>query len=169
MKKNCCFNIRQYLGNLVLISNFIMHEVVLIRCSEKKRDCDRSDPIEKMDHILHSEHRNPNSGSNCLIHSHIAEESRLFLYHFRFFRLPSAIKFSLLFFSCLRSLMISNDNETSVWMLIYICILSSQMFPFFVLMAFLENGIRLITGKGILRVNDSIASLSQGVFQECLR
>ncbi|XP_074599430.1 alkylglycerol monooxygenase isoform X3 [Brevipalpus obovatus] len=44
-----------------------------------------------------------------------------------------------------------------------------KMFPFFVLMAFLENGIRLITGKGILRVNDSIASLSQGVFQECLR
>ncbi|XP_053206897.1 alkylglycerol monooxygenase-like [Panonychus citri] len=44
-----------------------------------------------------------------------------------------------------------------------------EMFPFFVIMSVLENAVRLFTGKGILRTNDSIASLSSGIFQECLR
>ena len=44
-----------------------------------------------------------------------------------------------------------------------------QMFPIFVSLAVVENGVRLLKGKSILRINDSMASLGQGVFQECLR
>jgi hypothetical protein len=43
------------------------------------------------------------------------------------------------------------------------------MFPIFASLVVVENGIRILKGKSILRVNDSVASLGQGVFQECLR
>lgn len=43
------------------------------------------------------------------------------------------------------------------------------MFPIFVLAAVLEVGVRLLQGKSILRLNESVASLSAGIFQECLR
>lgn len=43
------------------------------------------------------------------------------------------------------------------------------MFPIFVMIAIIENGVRLLKGKSILRLNDSMASLSQGIFQECFR
>jgi len=43
------------------------------------------------------------------------------------------------------------------------------MFPVFFLVAILENVIRLIQGKNSIRVNETIGSLSQGIFQECLR
>ena len=43
------------------------------------------------------------------------------------------------------------------------------MFPFFVLLSFLENGFRLLGGKTISRINDTVASVSQGIFQDCLR
>ena len=36
-------------------------------------------------------------------------------------------------------------------------------------MALIENLFRLIKGKPILRVNDSIASIAQAIFQECVR
>ncbi|XP_054162262.1 alkylglycerol monooxygenase-like [Oppia nitens] len=44
-----------------------------------------------------------------------------------------------------------------------------EMFPIFVSLIVAENAVRLLKGKSILRINDSIASLGQGVFQECLR
>jgi hypothetical protein len=43
------------------------------------------------------------------------------------------------------------------------------MFPIFIILAFAENGLRLLKGKSILRANDTIASISQGLFQECVR
>jgi hypothetical protein len=43
------------------------------------------------------------------------------------------------------------------------------MFPIFASLVVVENGIRILKGKSILRVNDSVASLGQGIFQECLR
>ena len=43
------------------------------------------------------------------------------------------------------------------------------MFPCFILLSFIENGIRLIQWKKILRANDTMASISQGIFQECIR
>ncbi|RWS31565.1 Alkylglycerol monooxygenase-like protein [Leptotrombidium deliense] len=36
-------------------------------------------------------------------------------------------------------------------------------------MGFLENAYKLLSGKGLSRLNDNVASLSQGIFQECLR
>jgi hypothetical protein len=43
------------------------------------------------------------------------------------------------------------------------------MFPIFIVLALAENGLRLLKGKSILRANDTIASISQGLFQECIR
>ncbi len=43
------------------------------------------------------------------------------------------------------------------------------MFPIFIVLALAENGLRLLKGKSILRANDTIASISQGLFQECVR
>ncbi|KAJ6224895.1 hypothetical protein RDWZM_003440 [Blomia tropicalis] len=45
----------------------------------------------------------------------------------------------------------------------------TQLFPSLILIAVIENLIRLIRGKSLLRVNDSIASLSSGIFQDCFR
>ena len=46
---------------------------------------------------------------------------------------------------------------------------SLQMFPALVFIAVLENVVRFLKGKSILRVNDSIASLASGIFQDCFR
>lgn len=43
------------------------------------------------------------------------------------------------------------------------------MFPVFFFAAIVENGIRLLQGKNSIRVNETVGSLSQGIFQECLR
>ena len=43
------------------------------------------------------------------------------------------------------------------------------MFPVFFVAAIFENLIRIIQNKNSLRVNETIGSLSQGIFQECLR
>ena len=43
------------------------------------------------------------------------------------------------------------------------------MFPVFITLALAENGLRLLRGKSILRTNDTIASIGQGIFQECIR
>ena len=36
-------------------------------------------------------------------------------------------------------------------------------------MAIIENIVRLIKRKSILRLNDSIVSIAQGIFHECVR
>lgn len=46
---------------------------------------------------------------------------------------------------------------------------SLQMFPFFILLSVLENVARFFAGKSISRMNDTVASISQGIFQDCLR
>lgn len=43
------------------------------------------------------------------------------------------------------------------------------MFPVFVVASVLENLIRMMQGKCSIRVNETVGSLSQGIFQECLR
>lgn len=44
------------------------------------------------------------------------------------------------------------------------------MFPVFFVASFLENTYRvLFLSKSPIRINDTIGSLSQGIFQECLR
>lgn len=43
------------------------------------------------------------------------------------------------------------------------------MFPVFIFLAFVENLIRFFSGKSILRLNDSIASISSGLVQDCFR
>lgn len=43
------------------------------------------------------------------------------------------------------------------------------MFPVFFFSVIAENGIRLLQGKSSIRVNETVGSLSQGIFQECLR
>ncbi|KAG9511096.1 Alkylglycerol monooxygenase [Fragariocoptes setiger] len=45
----------------------------------------------------------------------------------------------------------------------------TEMFPVFVFMSVIENAVKLIQGKHLLRVNESIGSLSAGIFQECFR
>lgn len=45
----------------------------------------------------------------------------------------------------------------------------TEMFPVFFMAAILENSIRLLQGRSSIRINESIGSLSQGIFQECLR
>ncbi|CAG2115585.1 unnamed protein product, partial [Medioppia subpectinata] len=45
----------------------------------------------------------------------------------------------------------------------------AEMFPVFIALAVAENGIRLLKGKSILRPNDTMASIGQGIFQECIR
>ncbi|KAH9526394.1 hypothetical protein DERF_000492 [Dermatophagoides farinae] len=45
----------------------------------------------------------------------------------------------------------------------------SEMFPVFIFLAFIENLIRFFSGKSILRLNDSIASISSGLVQDCFR
>ncbi|XP_054156015.1 alkylglycerol monooxygenase-like [Oppia nitens] len=44
-----------------------------------------------------------------------------------------------------------------------------EMFPVFIALAIAENGLRLVKGKPIYRFNDTIASVGQGIFQECVR
>jgi len=44
-----------------------------------------------------------------------------------------------------------------------------EMLPFFILLSVFENAVRYLTGRGILRMNDTVASFSQGMFQDCLR
>lgn len=43
------------------------------------------------------------------------------------------------------------------------------MFPVFFVAAIIENAIRLLQGRHSIRVNETVGSLSQGIFQECLR
>lgn len=51
----------------------------------------------------------------------------------------------------------------------YLSCTHTQMFSVFILLAIIENALRLLKGKPILRLNDSIASLSSGIFQDCFR
>lgn len=44
-----------------------------------------------------------------------------------------------------------------------------KMFPVFVFLSIIENIIRYFSGKNILRLNDSIASISSGLVQDCFR
>ena len=44
-----------------------------------------------------------------------------------------------------------------------------KMLPVFIALGVAENFVRLVKGKPILRTNDTIASISQGIFQECVR
>lgn len=43
------------------------------------------------------------------------------------------------------------------------------MFPVFFFVAIFENAIRLLQGRSPSRINETVGSLSQGIFQECLR
>lgn len=43
------------------------------------------------------------------------------------------------------------------------------MFPVFVVASVVENLIRMLQGRCPIRVNETVGSLSQGIFQECLR
>ncbi|OTF71881.1 hypothetical protein BLA29_004188 [Euroglyphus maynei] len=45
----------------------------------------------------------------------------------------------------------------------------SEMFHVFIFLAFIENIIRFCRGKTIIRLNDSIASISSGLVQDCFR
>lgn len=45
----------------------------------------------------------------------------------------------------------------------------NQMFPVFVAASIGENLIRVLQGRSLIRVNETVGSLSQGIFQECLR
>ena len=44
-----------------------------------------------------------------------------------------------------------------------------QLYPALIFVVIIENAIRLLKGKSLPRVNDSIASLSSGIFQDCFR